>query len=72
MRSEKVYLANRMHRPQLTDAQQQLKQRYQPKGPCLYCQAPTPEWLMEVPTEGQPLEFYHEACGYYQMVEPSA
>ena len=58
---------NRVHRPHLTPAAQQLAAQYRPQEACR-CGQEGREWLMEAPRAGQDLEFYCRACGTYRSV----
>jgi hypothetical protein len=62
----------KVHRPRLNSAQEALQTQYRPQQGCRYCltlgtrQHTT--WLMEVPRDGAPLEFYCSHCGHYVLV----
>ena len=58
---------NRVHRPHLTPAAQQLAAQYRPQEDCR-CGQEGREWFMESPRAGEDLEFYCRGCGVYRMV----
>jgi hypothetical protein len=67
--------STRVPRPQLKPAHAALAVQYRPSKPCACTphnspdkMAFIPEWLMEPPVDGQPLQFYCSNCGKYQLV----
>jgi hypothetical protein len=70
---------NRVQRPYLTPEHAALQAQYRPNKPCAYClkvlksyNPQSAEWLMEVPQDGEPLQFYCSACGHYLTVPQMA
>jgi hypothetical protein len=61
---------NKVHRPHLSDAEQQLAAQYRP-APCRCTTDDHFGWLMEKPTEGQALEYYCSNCGKFSIVPRS-